>query len=440
MQPSLKPHKSRYVFNHIHSFSRADGSHLDCLGLPFARGIAGARLETRHTLVTIFDPLIYKFHMKPAEKIDTPNSEFRENQMTPHLEPPADSEAIRPEPSGLFVKNPVDFSVLKELEGQNILGAGQFTFSQVAELCKLAAVLEKIEVWPYHPLDGKIAVTAFFEASTRTRTSFESAIMRLAGKVISIADGKTTGQVKGESLADIGEMFNAYADVVVMRHTETDAPEQILENLRIPLINAGNGSGEHPTQALADWFALLKWAPRLAEHRQPGDLPLELGILGTPGSMRAVKSFLLMALHFKEHIGKVTVISEMADPFGEEVTAQLTAAGIEYEVSNDVREQLPDLDVIYMNSIAFLGDSYKAMDSRYKLTAESPIKKSAVILHPLARLDELDTSLDKTQHNLYFSQAHGAVFMRQALLMAVLGRLDALPPLDQLNNTTQPTK
>ncbi len=360
---------------------------------------------------------------------------LRENTIIPNLKPPEGSEAIRPEPSGLFVNNPVNLNVLKELEGQNILGAGQFSFDQVVELCKLAAILEKIEIWPYHPLDGKIAVTAFFEASTRTRTSFESAILRLDGKVISIADGRTTGQAKGESLADIGEMFNAYADLVIMRHTRTSAPDDMLENLRIPLINAGNGSGEHPTQALADWFALLKWKPYLAERRQPEEPLLNLGILGTPGSMRAVKSFLLMALLFKEHIGKVTVISELADPFGDDVTEQLKQADIDYEVSNDVREHLPELDVIYMNSIAFLGDSYKTMDSRFKLNAESPIKESAVILHPLARLDELDTSLDKSHHNLYFSQAHGAVFIRQALLMAVLGRLKALPNLINLEGS-----
>lgn len=359
--------------------------------------------------------------------------ELQENQITPNIEPPEDSSAIRPEPSDLFINNPVRLGPLNGLLGKNILSAAQFSFDEVVELCKLAAILEKIEIWPYHPLDGKIAVTAFFEVSTRTRSSFESAFYRLDGKVISIADGSTTGQAKGESLADIGEMFNAYADIVIMRHTDTNAPDEILKNLRIPLINAGNGSGEHPTQALTDWFALLKWRPSLAGSPEPGQPLLNLGILGTPGSMRAVKSFLLMALLFKDHIGKVTVISEMADPFGEEVTEKLTEADIDYEVSNDVREHLPILDVIYMNSIAFLGDSYKQMDSRFKLNSESSIKQSAVILHPLARLDELDASLDKTPHNLYFSQAHGAVFIRQALLMSVLGRLKSLPNLIDLS-------
>lgn len=357
-------------------------------------------------------------------------TEFDPNPTTPFLEPPLGSAATHPEPGGLFENSVLDLECLGEFEGKSVLSARDFTFKQVTEIAKLAALLEKIEVTHYHPLDGKIAVTAFFEASTRTRISFESAMLRLDGKIISIPDGGTTGQAKGESLQDIGEMFNAYCDLVIMRHTDTDSLERILENLRVPLINAGNGSGEHPTQALADWYALLKWKPGLADPKPEGASKLHLGILGTPGSMRAVKSFLLTALLFKDHIARVTVISEMADPFGEDVAEDVTDAGIHYEVSNDVREFLPRLDVIYMNSIAFLGDSYRTLDSRYKLDAGSSLKDGAVILHPLARLDELDTSLDKTSHNLYFSQAHGAVFVRQALLMAVLGRLDRLPQID----------
>jgi len=349
--------------------------------------------------------------------------------MSPFLEPPEDSDSLRPEPTSLLRESPVDLNVLRQLGGQSILEVGQLTREQVIELAKLAGVLEEIEIAPYHPLDGKLVITAFFEASTRTRTSFESAVLRLDGKIISIADGGMTGQAKGESLYDIGEMFNAYADLVIMRHVETDAPEQLMESLRIPLINAGNGTGEHPTQALADWYALLKWNNALTEAAPHGQKHsrLHLGILGTPGSMRAVKSFLLMSLLFQSHIEKVTVVSEMADPFGADVIESLSEANIDYEVTNDIQDAIQQLDIIYMNSIAFLGDSYKTLDARYQLHADSPLKPEAVILHPLARKDELDTSLDKTAHNLYFSQAHGAVFIRQALMMSVFDRLDRLP-------------
>ncbi|MFN6944665.1 MAG: aspartate carbamoyltransferase [Cytophagaceae bacterium] len=339
---------------------------------------------------------------------------------------PLESDGLNPDPEKLIGKDTINLNILKRLTGQSILSVNQFDKELVLEICKFAALLESTEIAQCHPLDGKIIVTAFFEPSTRTRLSFESAVLRLDGKIVSISDGKTTGQAKGESLSDIGEMFNAYGDCVVMRHTETCAVEEILQNLRIPLINAGNGSGEHPTQSLADWFAILKWKPKLKETMKPED-QIHLGILGTPGSMRAVNSFLRMSLLFKDGIKHISIISEMADPLGEELSTLLEESGIPFTITNNVNDVVSDLDVIYMNSIAFLGDSYKSLDSRFKLNEETKLKEDAVVLHPLARLDELDPIFDGTNHNLYFTQAHGAVFIRQALFISVLNRFDRLP-------------
>jgi aspartate carbamoyltransferase catalytic subunit len=299
----------------------------------------------------------------------------------------------------------------------------------VVDLCRTAALLEATNVEPLKPLDGKIAITAFFEASTRTRLSFESAVLRLDGKVLSVPDGRVTGMAKGESLADIGEMFNTYGDVVIMRHPDTDSVDEIRRNLDLPLINAGNGSGQHPTQALLDWYALLKWRPVLASADCPKNQCIHLGIVGTPGSMRAVKSFLRVSLLFVGAIEKITIVSEMADPVGLDLESAIEDCPVPVEITNDVQEVLSDLDVIYINSIAFLGDSYRELDSRFKLRTDSNLKPDAVIMHPLARRDELDTSLDGTAHNMYFAQAAGAVFLRQALLIAVLGRLDKLAQL-----------
>lgn len=353
--------------------------------------------------------------------------DLKPNENTKAMEPPGGSKTLRPDPHHLFTEENIDRSVLKGLAGRAVISAKDLTKQEVIELCKFAALLEATEISSHHPLDGKIVITAFFEPSTRTRTSFESAILRLDGKVISIPDEQVTGVAKGESLADIGEMFNAYGDLVIMRHTETDSVERIRQNLRVPLINAGNGSGEHPTQALADWYALLKWNPLLASSDVQGKPRLHLGIMGTPGNMRAVKSFLLMSLLFQENFRRVTVISEMADPLGPELEEEIRKAGIEVEVENDLQGIVSDLDVIYMNSIALLGDSYKTMDSRYKLDSTTKLKPEAVIMHPLARRDELDTCFDRTKHNLYFSQAHGAVFVRQAILISLLDRLHTLP-------------
>lgn len=356
------------------------------------------------------------------------------NRITRSLQPPENTQTLRPDPRQLLNSQSISRSCLKALVGKNILSVADFDRTTVIELCRFAAFLEAVEIAPYHPLDGKIVITAFFEASTRTRTSFESATLRLDGKIISIPDAAITGVKKGESIGDIGEMFNAYGDIVIMRHTETAAIEEMLANLRVPLINAGNGSGEHPTQSLADWYALLKWRPALAQPfaGEPEE-KLHLGIMGTPGSMRAVKSFLLMSLLFQDHFRRITIVSEMADPLGPELHQAIAASGIELEISADMQSHVTDLDVIYMNSIALLGDSYRTMDQCFKLNAGTPLKKDAVILHPLARLDELDKSLDSTRHNLYFSQAHGAVFVRQALLISILDRFNRLPensPID----------
>jgi len=352
-------------------------------------------------------------------------NKFDSNNDNPTQDPLA-SEGLNPDPIALIKEDTINVDILKRLVGQSLFSVKQFDKDLVLELCKFGALLQSTEIASSHPLDGKIVVTAFFEASTRTRLSFESAVLRLDGKVISIQDGKVTGVAKGESLEDIGEMFNAYADALVIRHPETDALEKISRNLRIPLINAGNGTGEHPTQALADWFAILKWKPELKQELPKQD-KIHLGIMGTPGSMRAVNSFLQMSMLFKSSIARISIVSEMADPLGAYLKELLETSGVTFTITHDINEVVNDMDVIYMNSIAFLGDSYKSLDSRFKLNRDTQLKENAVVLHPLARLDELDPMLDGTHHNLYFTQAHGAVFVRQALFISMLNRFERLP-------------
>ena len=161
------------------------------------------------------------------------------------LDNPMESNGLYPNPEQLLAGDKIRLAILQKMVGNSILSVRQFDKTLVLELCKFAALLEATEIAVSHPLDGKIVITAFFEASTRTRLSFESSVLRLDGKIISIPDGQITGVAKGESLADIGEMFNAYGDAVIMRHTETGSIDEILKGLRVPLINAGNGTGEH---------------------------------------------------------------------------------------------------------------------------------------------------------------------------------------------------
>lgn len=329
-----------------------------------------------------------------------------------------------PDPADLIDWYPaIRLAKLKTLAYKSILSSDLFDAEMLCELCKVAAYLQLKRIFPGEVLRDKILATAFFEASTRTRLSFESAMLHLGGKTLSVAEAASTGVAKGEKLLDIGQMFNSYADAVVVRHTEQKAIQELSQYLRIPLINGGNGSDEHPTQALTDWYALLKWKPSLAFGTLTEDR-LHLGIVGTPGNMRTVKSFLILALLFKQNIEQITIVSEMADPLGVEVQSFCDSSPVPIHISNDLQEVVSDLDVIYMNSIAFLGDGYRTLGSRFKLDKDSKLKKNAVILHPLARKDELDVGLDHTPHNLYFNQADGAVFIRQALLLSIFDRLE----------------
>ncbi|MBS7669982.1 aspartate/ornithine carbamoyltransferase family protein [Croceicoccus gelatinilyticus] len=334
-----------------------------------------------------------------------------------------------PDPQNFINHDPkLDLEQLDRLHDTSVLSASQFDLPLMRELMKLAAYMQQRKFDVGRALEDKILAAAFFEPSTRTRLSFESAMLHVGGKTLSVADAKTTGVAKGESMRDIGQMFNSYADVVVVRHTEQKSLQELCEYLRIPLINGGNGSDEHPTQALADWYALCKWRPELAFGQLPEKFRLNIGIIGTPGNMRTVKSFLTLALNFHENINHITIFSEMADPLGDEIREMTNNSPIGIDFSRNLQQSLEYLDVIYMNAIAFLGDGYRFFGEAFSLSQKSQLKPDTVILHPLARGEELSTDLDETQHNLYFNQADGAVWLRQALLLAIFGRVRHVVP------------
>ena len=270
-------------------------------------------------------------------------------------------------------------------------------------------------------LRGKTIINLFYEPSTRTRLSFESAWHRLGGDIMSITDPASTGIAKGESLYDIGEMLNHYGDLVVLRDSDEKSVYEMLESLRIPIINAGNGIDEHPTQALADIYALLKWKPGFfCKPDIDAADKVRIGVVGVPGRMRTVRSLLTMLGLFSHAISELVLISDEENPFSEGQRAELEEAGLNIRLATSLDSELPELDVVYINTIAWVGDDYEELGSRYKLDSNSPLKPEAIILLPLARGAELDRSLDDTPHNWYFAQARGAVFMRMALLSSIL--------------------
>lgn len=342
----------------------------------------------------------------------------------PQLTEPLENQTLDTQgfesPRTLMERVPEDLVPLLELANRPVISAKQFNRDQLIQLSRLAARYETEPQRITRPLTGKILISAFYEPSTRTRLSFESAWHRLGGDIMSITDPATTGIAKGETLGDVGEMLNHYGDLVVLRESNYKAVYEMLQTLRIPIINAGNGTDEHPTQAMADIYTMLKAFPFMAESAEPGGDKLRIGIIGVPGRMRTIRSLLICLSCFSQNIDELVIICEQDEPFDPDQREDLEQNGLNIRIEKNLYDVLPSLDIVYINAIAWVDDGYEKHGNRYRLDANSPLKPGAVVMHPLARGDELDRSLDETPFNWYFAQARGAVFLRMALLSAIL--------------------
>jgi len=323
-------------------------------------------------------------------------------------------------PLSLLKSVPEDPTPLLELANFSIVSARQFSRDQITQLCRLAAKHEAVPQQTRRPLVGKILISAFYEPSTRTRLSFESAWHRLGGDIMSITDPATTGIAKGESLSDVAEMLNSYGDLVVLRDNRNESVYEMLESLRIPIVNAGNGTDEHPTQALADIYTIFKWRPDLLANNIDKSHAVKIGIIGVPKNMRTVRSLLYLLSLYPQSFSEVVIICHEDEVFDAGQKEFLDSTGLKVRVESKLEPVLPELDIVYINSIAWIGDSYKEYGKEYKLSKDSPFKPDAIVMHPLARGEELSTDLDNTPHNWYFAQARSAVFIRMALLTCLI--------------------
>ena len=336
----------------------------------------------------------------------------------------------RTQPQSLLTSIDEDAEPLLDLVDQHVVSIQSFRPETLLQLFRLAAKYESNPgryITHSVPLRGKILINAFYEPSTRTRLSFDSAWHRLGGSSINITDRATTGIAKGESLEDVAHMFNNYGDCVVLRDSDPGAVYAMSSTLRIPIINAGNGIDEHPTQAMADLYTMFKWRPSLAHAEVSPNDRIRIGVIGLPSRMRTVRSLLRILSKFPQILEEVVVIhaAEVDGPlFDPGQREELEASGVSIRCSSDLANEIPDLDVVYINAIAWVGDSYEVHGGGFRLTRNLPFKPEAIVLHPLARGPELSTCLDDTPHNWYFSQARGAVFLRMALLTCMVNRAE----------------
>ncbi|AAW84901.1 aspartate carbamoyltransferase, catalytic subunit [Aliivibrio fischeri ES114] len=266
-------------------------------------------------------------------------------------------------------------------------------------------------------LKNKIVASCFFEASTRTRLSFETAIQRLGGSVIGFdTAGNTSLAQKGETLADSVQIITSYADAYVMRHPQEGAARLASEfSNGTPVINAGDGANQHPTQTLLDLYTIYETQGRLDN--------LNVAFVGDLKYGRTVHS-LTQALAKFEGI-KFFFIAPEVLAMPDYICEELDELGIEYQLVESMDDAIPELDILYMTRVQkerFDESEYAHIKSAYILSAENlqPARENLKVLHPLPRVDEIDTDVDATPHAYYFQQAENGVYARQALLALVL--------------------
>jgi aspartate carbamoyltransferase catalytic subunit len=290
----------------------------------------------------------------------------------------------------------------------------------VEELDKLLQLANDIEKNPQkyaHACEGKTLATCFYEPSTRTRLSFEAAMINLGGRVLGFSSADSSSAAKGESVSDTIRVISSYADICAMRHPKEGAPLVAAEKSGIPVINAGDGGHQHPTQTLTDLLTIRSLKGRLDN--------LTIGLCGDLKFGRTVHS-LIHALIRYPNIRFVLISPEelrVPDYIREEVLAQ---NNIEFKEMVKLEDAIPELDILYMTRVQkerfFNEEDYIRMKDFYVLNKEKMelAKEDMLVLHPLPRVNEIATEVDDDPRAVYFKQAKYGVYVRMALILTLL--------------------
>jgi len=267
-------------------------------------------------------------------------------------------------------------------------------------------------------LAGRILATMFYEPSTRTRFSFEASMLRLGGGVMTAENAKeSSSAAKGESIADTVRVIGGYADAIVMRHFERGAVKAAAEASPVPVINAGDGAGEHPTQALLDVYTIRKELGRLDG--------LRVAVVGDLKNGRTIHSLLPLLSLYPQL--RVTLVAPPSLRLPKEYTDELWDRGVVVDETEEFGAEVREADVVYMTRVQqerFASvEEYEKVKAVYVLTERvaDELKPDAIIMHALPRLEELPAGVDKNLRSAYFRQAKNGLYVRMALLAYLLG-------------------
>ncbi len=298
-------------------------------------------------------------------------------------------------------------------EKQSLVSIHDFTKEDILRIMELAA---DFEANPDQLLYGKVVASLFFEPSTRTRLSFESAINRLGARVIGFSDMNNTSVTKGETLHDTIRVISNYCDMIVMRHPVEGAARYASEVSRVPVVNAGDGANQHPSQTLLDLYSILKTQGRLDD--------INIMMVGDLKYGRTVHSLLEALSHFK---AEFTFVSPPELQMPTEYKMQLYERGISYYETTDIMERMGMADIIYMTRVQRERFSdvmeYERVKNAYVLHNDmlADTKPNMRILHPLPRVNEIAPDVDENPKAYWFQQTENGVYTRMAIMAYLFG-------------------
>ena len=301
---------------------------------------------------------------------------------------------------------------------ENLIDIMQLSTQEIDELVKKGCDIMANPAAYAHKCDGKILATLFFEPSTRTRLSFESAMLSLGGQVLGFSSANSSSASKGESVADTIRVVSAYCDIIAMRHPKEGAPLVATQHSLVPVINAGDGGHNHPTQTLTDLITI---------HKEKGHFDnLTIGFCGDLKFGRTVHS-LVAAMSRYTGVRFVFVSPEELKLPRYVKEQYVKSKNIPYTQSTSLEEVMPDLDILYMTRVQkerfFNEEDYLRLKDSYILTPEKleNAKEDLRILHPLPRVNEISVAVDEDPRACYFKQAQNGRYIRMALIMKLLG-------------------
>ena len=303
---------------------------------------------------------------------------------------------------------------MSTLKGRNLISITDFSKEEYIEVLDIAEGFE--ENPKQRILSDKVVATLFFEPSTRTRLSFESAANQLGARIIGFSDPGGTSVQKGESLHDTIVMVSSYADLIVMRNPKEGSSRYASEVATVPVINAGDGANQHPTQCMLDLYSIRKTQGTLNN--------LNIALVGDLKYGRTVHSLVQAMCNFNATFHLVSP-TELKLPSS--VKMSIKDAGLKYYQYTDIRSIIPIADIIYMTRVQrerFPDPlEYERVKDSCILSANmlEGCKPNMRVLHPLPRVNEITTDVDKTPYAYYFQQAQNGVYVRQALMSAILG-------------------